>query len=152
MKILKNILAPNKPAKRAPSKPAGNTQIVDRQIVDRQKFPRLKIPAGVPLETGFTTQDQIIWAARCIDVSSEGAQIECHEDSYPKAEEGEKALLLLRLAGEEINLPAIVMSRQKNQLSLFLPIDMISQNQEQEETFFRILLTLDRAIRRRKVQ
>ncbi len=147
MKFLKNILTSNKPAKGRPSSLTGNTQ-----LVDRQKFPRLEIPEGVPLETEFTTQDQILWAARCIDISSEGAQIECPEDSYSKADEGEKALLLLRLAGEEVSLPAIVMSRQKNQFSLFLPIDVIAQDQAQEETFFRILLTLDRAIRRRKSQ
>ena len=147
MKILKNILTSNKRAQEMPSSPIGNTQ-----VVDRQKFPRLVIPEGVPIKAEFITQDEILWDARCIEVSSEGANIECPEDSYPRAEEGEKALLLLRLAGEEINLPAIVMSRQKNQFSLFLPIDVIAQNQEQEETFFRILLTLDRAIRRRKSQ
>ena len=145
MKYLKNILTRPKTTKVNPASSTGNTQ-----ISDRRKFPRLEVPEGVPIEAEFITQDEILWDARCIDVSSEGAQIECPEDSYPKADEGEKALLLLRLAGEEVNLPAIVMSRQKNQFSLFLPIDVISQNQAQEETFFRILLTLDRAIRRRK--
>jgi hypothetical protein len=145
MKILKNILTPNKPAKGMPSGPSGNTQ-----MVDRQKFPCLDIPEGVPIEAEFMTQDQILWVTRCIDISSEGAQIECPKNSYPKVDEGEKALLLLRLAGEQVQLPAIVMSREKNRFSLFLPIDVIAQNQEQEGTFFRILLTLDRAIRRRK--
>lgn len=124
----------------------------DTQVVDRRKFPRLEVPEGVPIEAEFITKDEILWVARCIDISSEGAQIECPEDNYPKADEGEKALLLLRLAGEEVNLPAMVMSREKNRISLFLPPDVISQNQKQEETFFRILLTLDRAIRRRKSQ
>ena len=124
----------------------------DTQVVDRRKFPRLEVPKGVPIEAEFITKDEILWVARCIDISSEGAQIECLEDNYPKADEGEKALLLLRLAGEEVNLPAMVMSREKNRISLFLPLDVISQNQKQEETFFRILLTLDRAIRRRKSQ
>ena len=124
----------------------------DTQVVDRRKFPRLEVLEGVPIEAEFITKDEILWVARCIDISSEGAQIECPEDNYPKADEGEKALLLLRLAGEEVNLPAMVMSREKNRISLFLPPDVISQNQKQEETFFRILLTLDRAIRRRKSQ
>lgn len=123
----------------------------DTGIIDRRKFPRLEVPEGVPIEAEFITQDEILWEARCVDISSEGAQIECSEDSYPKTEEGEKALLKLRLAGQEVNLPAIIMGRQQNRMSLFLPLDVISQNKEQDETFFRILLTLDRAIRRRKL-
>ncbi len=132
------------------SNPSGSRE--DTGIMDRRKFPRLEVPEGVPIAAEFITMDEILWEARCIDISSEGAQIEFSEDSYPKAEEGEKALLKMRLAGQEVNLPAIVMTRQKNRMSLFLPLDVIAQNQEQEETFFRILLTLDRAIRRRKIQ
>ena len=123
----------------------------DIQVVDRRKFPRLEVPEGVPIKTKFITMDEILWEARCVDISSEGAQIECLEGSYPKANEGEKALLL-RLAGAEVSLPAIVMSREQNRLSLLLPLDVISQNQDQEETFFNILLTLERAIRRRKIR
>lgn len=146
MRHLINFLIRSHTQGSSPSSPRGETQ-----VADRRKFPRLVVPEGVPIEAEFITQEEIIWEARCIDVSSEGAQIECPEDSYPKAEEGDKALLLLRLAGEVVKLPAIVMNRTKNRLSLFLPSDVISQNQSQEETFFRILLTLNRAILRRKI-
>ena len=122
------------------------------QIADRRKFPRLEVPQGVPLETDFVSQEDILWEARCIDVSSEGAQIEFSEDRFPKSEEGDKALLFLRLAGEEVKIPAIVMGREKNRIRLFLPTDVMAQNKEQDETFFRILRTLDRAIQRRKIR
>lgn len=124
----------------------------DVKVTDRRKFPRLVVPEGVPIEAEFITQDEILWDAQCIDVSSEGAQIECSEDRFPCPEEGEKALLILRLAGEMVKLPGIVMNREQNRISLFFPLDVISQDENQEETFFRILLTLDRAIRRRKLQ
>ena len=147
MKRLINILTSSKSTKINPSNARKNTQ-----IVDRRKFPRLEVPKGVPIEAEFITQDDILWEARCINVSSEGALIEFHEDTCPKSEEGEKGLFHLRLAGEEVKLPAIVMSHQKNQISLFLPTDMISQSQDQDEAFFRILRTLDRAILRRKIR
>ena len=133
------------------TKPSPSNSREGTEIVDRRKFPRLEVPQGVPLETEFITQDEILWDGRCLDVSSEGAQIEFSPDGYPKPDEGEKALLILRLAGETVKLPAIVMSREHHRVSLFLPLDVISQNQVQEETFFRILLTLDRAIRRRQL-
>lgn len=147
MKNFINYLIGSQTPRTSPSNSKKNTQ-----VIDRRKFPRLEVPQGVPLEAEFITQDDILWAARCLDVSSEGAQIEYHEDSYPKAEEGDKALLHLRIAGEEVQLPTIVMGREKTRMSLFFPLDVISQNREQEEIFFRILLTLDRAIRRRKIQ
>ena len=147
MKHIINYLIGSQTAKPSPPKSRKGTE-----VIDRRKFPRLEVPEGVPIEAEFITQDEILWETRCIDVSSEGAQIEFSEDSYPKSDDGEKALLKLRLAGQEVNLPAIIMNREQNRMSLFLPLDVIAQNQEQEETFFRILLTLDRAIRRRKLQ
>jgi PilZ domain len=147
MNYLKNILTRSKPTKINPSSSTENAP-----PVERRKFPRLEIPKGIPLKTEYISQDDILFEARCINVSSEGALIEFHEDSYPKAEEGEKGVLHLRLAGEEVQLPAIVMSRQKNQIALFLPSDMISQIQDQDEAYFRILRTLDRAILRRKTR
>lgn len=147
MKNFINYLIGSQTPRTSPSNSKKNTQ-----VIDRRKFPRLVVPQGVPLEAEFITQDEILWAARCIDISSEGSQIECHEDSYPKAEEGDKALLHLRIAGEEVQLPTIVMGREKNRISLFLPTDVMSQNKEQDETFFRILQTLDRAILRRKIR
>ncbi|MDT7042361.1 PilZ domain-containing protein [Candidatus Nitronereus thalassa] len=147
MKHFINYLIGSQSPKTSPSISREGTE-----IADRRKFPRLEVPQGVPLEAEFITQDEILWETRCIDISSEGAQIECSEDGYPKAEEGDKALLKLQLGGVKVDLPTIVMSREKNRINLFLPLDMISQNQEQEEKFFRILLTLDRAIRRRKFQ
>ncbi len=147
MKHLKNILTRPKTTKVNPSSSTGNTQ-----ISEHRQFPRLEVPQGVPIEAEFITPDDILWTARCIDVSSEGALLEFHEDRNPKVDVGEKAFLHLRLAGEEAKLPAIVKSRLENRIGLFLPSDVISQTQDLEDAFFRILRTLDRAILRRKIR
>ncbi len=147
MRHLKHIMTRPNTTGISPSSSTGNTQ-----LSERRQFPRLEVPKGIPIEAELVTPDKILWAARCIDVSSEGTLIEFHKVSRSQVDVGDKAFLHLRLAGEAAKLPAIVKSRQENRMGLFLPTDVITQNQEKEETFFRILRTLDRAIQQRKIR